>query len=169
MEQCQFPPNETLALFFLPACKSSVCKWAVAMTVLPKKDTAMHPHAFCCHTVKYFAFLRKSLYAEASLFCDTEELFPYPSYFLLLAGFPCSKQETCIHSHSRPSFSPIKNQEQPFHGLPRALDEQKQLEISSTADSLRQKGDIWGSFERQWHSKGVAALCLESRWTQQQD
>lgn len=43
---------------------------------------------------------------------------------------------------SRPSFNPIKNQQQPFHGLPRALDEQKQLEISSTSDSLQQKGDL---------------------------
>lgn len=164
VEQCQFLPNEALALFFLPACKSSICKCAVAMTVLPKKDTAMHPHTFCCHPVKYFAFLRKRLYAKASLFCDTEELFPYPSYFLLSDGFLCSKQETCICRHSRPSFNPIKNQQQPFHGLPRALDEQKQLEISSTA-----AGDIWGRFERHWDSKGVAALCLQSRWTQQLD
>lgn len=164
MKQCKFPPNEALDLFFLPASKSSFCKWALAMIVLPKKDTAMHPYTFFCNPVKYFAFLRKRLYAKALLFHDMEELFPYPSYFSV-RWFPCSEQETCICTSSRPSFNPLKNQQQPFHGLPRALDEQKQLDISSTVFSLQQK-DVWGRLGRHWHGKGVEALWLQSRLTQ---
>lgn len=41
----------------------------------------------------------------------------------------------------------LKNQQQPFNGLPRALDEQKQLDISSTAFSLQQE-EVWGRLER---------------------
>ena len=47
---------------FSACLKSSVCKPAVATTVLPKKDTARHPHAFRCCSVKYFVFLRKCLH-----------------------------------------------------------------------------------------------------------
>lgn len=82
IEQCQFPPNEALALVFLPACKATVDKQAFIMTntLCLKKHTAMHPHAFCCHPVSYFVFLRRSFTDdEASLLRDIEESFS--SYF----------------------------------------------------------------------------------------
>lgn len=59
--------QKSLALFFLPSCKNSVCTWDAAMNVLPKKDTIMHPHAFCFYPVKYFSTLKKNLYDEASV------------------------------------------------------------------------------------------------------
>lgn len=128
---------------------------------LPKKDTAMHPHAFCFYPVKNFTILKKNLCAEASVLWYWRVVFT-PFIPFTVRWF--SLQQTWdMHMHAlKAKLQPHWESTAWFHGLPNSLYEQQQLEISSTTDSLQQKGGIWGSSERCWHSKGVAALCLQS-------
>lgn len=98
--------------FFLPSYKNSVCKWDAVLNVLHKKDTAMHPCAFCFYPVKCFTILKKNLWAEAPVLRYWRVVFT--PFIPFTVRFPCSEHETCIHRHSRPSFNPIKNQQQYF-------------------------------------------------------